>query len=298
MAGFNKASLLLLMFILAASTLLMIQPASAQTKPSVPEFTVRVINRSYDVQASATTTTDPYDGHITTTTTPGYRMVNGSIEISIKNQPFTSYYDSNGYPIKLYYHVQAKGLDSANWRFLHGEGPDSYFEASNSTYTTVSCSYSGHSFEPVQGHFVDYRADGTIDFQVEAFIGYKNVTNINPTALVARPDDLHTEFVGQTSGWSSIQTATIPDGSYTIITPTPPAASPIPASPYPSSQNPTATPSQSDAASAEFRFNFSWVAAGLFAVLAVVVVALLIAALVYARRKIRVLERKGSQKGV
>jgi 5-hydroxyisourate hydrolase-like protein (transthyretin family) len=72
--------------------------AASIPKPSVPEFTVSVTDHSYDVQTTTTTNTD-FDGRITTTTTPGYHMVNGSIELSIKNQPFTSYYDSDGYPI-------------------------------------------------------------------------------------------------------------------------------------------------------------------------------------------------------
>ena len=218
---------------ISSLSLFLDNPVSAQAtpKPSVPEFTVSVTDHSYDVQATTTTTTSPYDGHISTTTTPGYHEVNGSIQLSIKNQPFTPYYASNGYPIKLFYHFRAKGLDG-NW-FDSGEGPysDTYFEATNSTFTTVTVPYSGSFFES-NGGWANYKPDGTLDFQVEAFIGYMNVTNVNPTDLMVRPDDLRTEFVGQTSGWSNTQTATIPNASYI----------PIIASPLPTS-NPTSTPS-------------------------------------------------------
>jgi hypothetical protein len=230
----NKIFALVLIFtmVISSLSLFIAKPVSAQStpKPSIPEFTVSVTDQSYDVQTTTTTTTSPYDGHISTTTTPGYHEVNGSIELSIKNQPFTPHYGSNGYPIKLYYHVRAMGVDPENWLYSPGDGPDSYFQATNSTYTSVTFGYSGNSFE-ISGGFIGYRPDGTIDFQVEAFIGYMNVTNINPVDIVVRPDDLRTEFVGQTSGWSITQTATIPNASYTPIIPTP-----LPTS------NPTSTP--------------------------------------------------------
>jgi hypothetical protein len=98
--------------VISSLSLFIAKPVSAQStpKPSIPEFTVSVTDQSYDVQTTTTTTTSPYDGHISTTTTPGYHEINGSIELSIKNQPFTPYYGSNGYPIKLYYHVRANGV--------------------------------------------------------------------------------------------------------------------------------------------------------------------------------------------
>jgi hypothetical protein len=226
----TKTQPLLLIALLAASSLISVETASAQTtpKPSIPEFTISVIDHTYDVQTT-TTTTDPYDGHISTTTTPGYHMVNGSIEISIKNQPFTPYYASNGYPIKLFYHIRAQGFDANSWYYLPGEGSSGdYLEASNSSQTTITLIYNANCFGPGMGTLINYKADGTVDFQVEAFIGFKNVTRIG-IDLVPRPWDFLTQFVGQTSGWSNTQTATIPNGAYTPIIPTPlPTQQPTP----------------------------------------------------------------------
>ena len=61
------------------------------SKPSVPEFSVRIVAYPYDVPPETTTTIDEYTGKETTTTQPGYHVENKSIEITIKNQPFTPY---------------------------------------------------------------------------------------------------------------------------------------------------------------------------------------------------------------
>jgi hypothetical protein len=254
MREMNKA-LVLVVAVLLVSLVACVDLVAAAPKPSVPEFTVHVTDHSYDVPTTTTTTTDPYDGRITTTTSPGYHMVNGSIELSIKNQPFTSYYNSDGYPIKLYYHIRVKGLDAVNWYYSPGVNPDSYFPTTNSTYTTGTYGYSGYSFEIRWGDLIAYRADGTLDFQVEALIGYMNVTNINPTDIVTRADDLLTEYVGQTSGWSNTQTITIGEAAqaHSPIETAPttqnsPATSTAipensPASSPPLSQSPHVTPS-------------------------------------------------------
>lgn len=243
MSNHCKLATTLLIAVLMASSLIMVESASAQStpKPSVPEFTVSVTDHSYDVEPTTTTTTDPYDGQITTTTTPGYHMVNGSIEISIKNQPFTQYYNSDGFPIKLYYHIRAKGYDPVYWNYIPYLG--SYLPATNSTYTTVTLAYSNTWFQ-TGGGFNSYRPDGTLDFQVEAFIGYKNVTNIHPWNLMTRQEDLLTEYVGQTSGWSDTQTVTIPNGAYTPTTPRP--TDQTTPTPTDTLDNPTTTPSTHD----------------------------------------------------
>jgi hypothetical protein len=289
----RKFVALTLLTLLVGTCLMMANVASAQSipKPSIPEFTVTVTDHSYDVKTTTTTTTDPYDGHIFTTTAPGYHAKNGSIELSIKNQPFTPYYDSNGYPIKLYYHYRAQGLN-VNW---HDSGVgtylDAYFEATNSTYTTVTIGYGGNFFQTAGGSD-NYKADGTIDFQVEAFIGYKNVTLKSSSCVVIRQEDLRTEFVGQTSGWSSTQTATIPNGAYTPTIPNP-TNSPTPtvaATPMPC-QDSTVSPSEILTGSGSTGPKYSWLEIALVIVVASVF-AFLVAVIFVMRRKMGVLEAK------
>lgn len=75
----------------------MVKPAHAQSipTPSVPEFTVKFVNASYEVPTSYST--DPYTGQ--NVTHSSYFVENSSIELTITNQPFVSFIDNiNGAP--------------------------------------------------------------------------------------------------------------------------------------------------------------------------------------------------------
>jgi hypothetical protein len=285
---------LALIALFAASSLVLVGSVSAHSipKPSVPEFTVSVTDHSYDVQATTTTTTDPYDGQLTTQTAPSYRVITGTIELSIKNQPFTTYYDSNGYPIKLYYNIRYKGAEPANWVCS-----DFYFPATISTYTPATIEYSGSSLSISSGYIpgvpgAGFRPDGTLDIQVQAFIGYMNVTNINPADFYVRPGDLITEFVGQTGDWSDSQTATVPNGAYTLIiqNPTTPPTPTVAATPWPY-QDSTVSPSETLTGSSSTGPQYSSLEIALVLVV-VAVFAFLVAVIFVMRRKMKVLELK------
>ncbi|MCW4018240.1 MAG: hypothetical protein NWF00_06140 [Candidatus Bathyarchaeota archaeon] len=205
---------------------------AASTSPTIPEFTLRAIDNSYDV--SPTNSTDPITGQITNQ--QGYHVKNGSIVVSIRNQPFSSYYDSNSFPIKLYYQIRVKNHYDNTWHYFpeSNAGAAVYFSADNSSYTVREFRHLGNSLEYKQGSLIDYPSDGKVDFQVEAFSGYFNVTNINPTNLMVHPDDLIYNYTGQTSGWSDTQTVTIPNNSSSAATsqnPSPPNSPNITPSP-------------------------------------------------------------------
>ena len=75
MKSMGKVVCLLLILIITLSTgSLIIKPASAQSipKPSVPEFSLKYVDNSYNV--APTTTIDPYTGK--TTTIQGYHVDN------------------------------------------------------------------------------------------------------------------------------------------------------------------------------------------------------------------------------
>ena len=118
MGSIGKGFSLLLVVILAVSSLMMVESASAQSipKPSVPEFTLKYVDNSYDVPPMTTSSTDPYTGKVTFTTIPGYHVENKSVEITIKNQPFTSYLNENGSRVWLFYYVAVKG-HFENWSY-------------------------------------------------------------------------------------------------------------------------------------------------------------------------------------
>ncbi|MDR0460539.1 MAG: hypothetical protein LBH62_03750 [Nitrososphaerota archaeon] len=167
-------------------------------KPSVPQFTVELVDGSYDVPSSSTTTIDQYTGEKTTTTTPGYHVENKTIEITIKNQPFTPYTGTNGITYYLYYSVQSKGRFGEDWQNW-------------GSTVQIKNSYGGGflpSSEYLQGSIVSGSANGytngaQVDFRVEAIIGHY---------VPDSPDHMFPQFwfeTDESSGWSSVQTITI-----------------------------------------------------------------------------------------
>jgi hypothetical protein len=95
MNSLNKFLALSLVFLTLSSLMMLtVAPVSAQAgyKPSVPQInSIKFVDSSYDVPPSSTTTVDQYTGKETTTTKPGYHVEQTSIEVTIKNQPFTPY---------------------------------------------------------------------------------------------------------------------------------------------------------------------------------------------------------------
>lgn len=176
-------------------------------KPSPPEFTVELTNSSYDVPT--TYSIDPYTGK--NVTHAGYHVESRNITVTIKNQPFQSYYyTADNWSINLMYDIRIKGHYSETWSELY-RASDGYQLASDSTYTVIS--FQGN-YSPENGMdftsetiMTTFPSGGQIDFQVEAMIGYVHrVYNPNATSQL----DLYPYvFTGETSGWSETQTITI-----------------------------------------------------------------------------------------
>lgn len=159
------------------------------TKPSVPEFTVKIANHSYDVPT--TYSIDPYTGE--TITHHGYHVENKSIEVRIKNQPFNRYsiMDSDGTyrTINLHYNIWVKGHFAENWNQVYSYS-DGLPTQAPGEYTVFSLP-------------MTYPSGSQVDFKVEAIAGY-----------VHRPIDPASgwptwAFTGEES-WSNTQTITIP----------------------------------------------------------------------------------------
>jgi hypothetical protein len=108
----RKNVALLFILILTVSGLIMVRPAYSAIKPSVPEFTLEVVHSSDDHPAIYSI--DPYTGENMTIVQARVDYIT-EIVITIKNQPFTPYKDSNGNWIELYYNVQSKGHFSDSW---------------------------------------------------------------------------------------------------------------------------------------------------------------------------------------
>jgi hypothetical protein len=207
-SGFSLALLL----VLAASNIAIIQGASSASTPAVPEFTAKYVDASYDVPT--THSVDPYTGE--DVTHQGYHVKNRTIQVTIKNVPFTAY-ESGGQKIGYFLNIRVKGSYANDW--LNVYNPDNgYLMQSNSSYTTVSFSLDDNYF-PFWNNIL---GGGTVDIQVQALVGsFHRVSNASATdPLSMFPWILD----GQTGEWSSTQTVTVPSGDATAEPTATPAA--------------------------------------------------------------------------
>jgi hypothetical protein len=207
----GKRAVLFLIAMLAASNLLMVGSVLAQSipKPSVPEFTAQLADHSYDVPATTTTTTNPYNGEVITNTEPGYHVQNRTIDLTIENQPYPAII--NGNESFVYFNVRIKGHFGQDWTELYPYYSDSPVQSKDSEYTVISIPN-------------NYQVGDQIDIQVQAAIGYKIVTLIGhppiPNVYTRSVSFQHTS-----SDWSNTQTITIEE----IPTPSPePQSTPTP----------------------------------------------------------------------
>lgn len=174
-------------------------------KPSVPDFTLKYVDYSYDMPP--TYGIDEYTGK-TVITKSGEHVDNRTIEITIKNQAFTPFTDaSSGRAINLYYNIRCKGSFGQDWDEIFGRliwygtttNPLAIYgypsQDSTSQYTTVSYTLPWNVVE------------GQIDFQVQALKGYvERTVEESRIIFVIYNYTVH----GAESGWSTTQTITIP----------------------------------------------------------------------------------------
>jgi hypothetical protein len=215
----RKSLPFLLIISIMVSSVLMVDSAFAQSipKPSVPEFTLKLVAHPYDVPPKYEV--NPYTGK-NEMTEAGYHVENKSIEVTIKNQPFVSSLDEDGEYANLYYTVRFKGHYEDTWRYYPHDLDSNYstavatpFNASESEYTTITLGLATYLLNNVP-------AGGEVDFQVEAYIGYENRVDF---VFLHDIGHYYTFSDFERSGWSSTQTIAIP----TSGSPSPRSSSPI-----------------------------------------------------------------------
>ena len=189
MGNIGKQFWLLLVVSLAVSSLMMVKSAFAQSnsKPSIPEFTAKLISSP-----------------------PESQSVNRTIDLSIKNQPSISFYN-----IRM-------RVNDANWNFLYPNN-NSVPNQSDGEYTILSfrSGYLGVEDQYHLGYKVENLTAGDkIDFQVQAMNGsIHRVFNPNATNQLEMYPYV---FTGETSDWSNTQTITITATSISVSpSPTP-----------------------------------------------------------------------------
>jgi hypothetical protein len=182
----KKLGLLLIAFILSCGFTSILSIAQAQTKPAIPEFTVKLVDNSYDVPP--TQTTDPYTG---TVTNPGYHVEQKAIEITIKNQ---------NYPSKIMYNIRTKGHYEQEWR--------EYFTASPNFNPYPTQTTGQYTIITIPDNEKLWPDNAKVDFQVETLSGISSFKSDMYGEMTSEGRGIYV-FDGVTSGWSKTQTLTI-----------------------------------------------------------------------------------------
>lgn len=186
----HKAAMLLLM-LMVCSSISFLTISSAASALSVPDFSLRVTQETCD--HLGVYRFDSYTGKNVTVAEP-YQDVLRYLIVTIKNQQFTPYTDSNGHQIELCYSVRAKGNYTNDW---DNDNAYNFFTKQNgdSDYTIVEYNIN------------DTSLNTRIDFQVSAVAGY--YYERDTFGIINR---YVTDFsTVESSQWSGIQTITIGD---------------------------------------------------------------------------------------
>jgi hypothetical protein len=229
----QKVCALLIIVALSASILMSVLPAQAVNQPTIPEFTTKYIDNSYYVNANISVNQNTGKP---TLVKAGYQVENNSVELVIKNQPFTSHYSKNGSFVGLYYDIRYKGHLESNWHQVKEDAIGwndyilclpLYLPSSNSEYTIDSFSVRNHylsyaeqtRYENTVGNdpILNFTSGDQVDFQVMALIGYYTQFSDGITSF---GEGHHYIFTGVKSEWSNTQTITIGKNT-TAVTSTP-----------------------------------------------------------------------------
>lgn len=178
----NYLCLFLMTLLVATTSTPVIVNAQTIPKPSVPDFTLDFVDKSF-------------------TTNDGVYYDSKTIQVTIENQPSLNH--------SLFYNVRYR-INGGNWMDIYTMD-DAYPPQSDSDYTSISV------YLHPQGNATIVPADSIVDVQVEAMIGYiHREYNPNHTSQL---DMYPYVFTGEKSGWSSTQTLNI--GESSTITPSP-----------------------------------------------------------------------------
>lgn len=133
---------MLLVLLIAISVAVSAGSALAQStsKPSIPQFTLKLVSQPYDVPT--TYTIDPNTNE--TITNQGYSVENYSMEVWIKNQPSQN---------TLFYNVRVKDPNSDYWQeeyHYSQDSPGNCPPQSTSEYTILSYSVNWYPAIDVQ----------------------------------------------------------------------------------------------------------------------------------------------------
>ena len=194
-----------LIFCLFCGLVLVVVPivAFSQTEATVIEFDLVFIDNSYDVPEKTESHTNSYTNETTTTTIPGYRVENKTIEVTIKNEGAS------------YYNFRFKAHNENEWNYYPKDPTSAHkyntynsysnsppYEASNSSYTVITLP---------SGHFQNVQVGDEVDVQVQALFGDYETFIYGFSAPGGATYDFI--FQGTVSDWSNTQTVTFEENA-------------------------------------------------------------------------------------
>jgi hypothetical protein len=245
----SKSLIALLLIFLALASVSLVVPAKAQSipVPSVPQFTVYLVNHPYDVPSTSPTyTTDPYTGEQKqlTTGSTGYHADNVTIELWIRNQQ--SSYSNGTTTFTPYYDVRTKGHYEQVWTELDKPFKAQYSVNSNQTRSYIQGYYPTQpnsrytvltfsSTVPAAYYSTDivtYPPNATVDFQVSTIIGHESpLIAYESHITIAVPYKTTGVAIDAQCDWSETQSITISNNSVlasTLQNPSISTATPVP----------------------------------------------------------------------
>ncbi len=215
----TSAILSSLLFIIVLLFLPLNVSAASIYKPSTPEFTLEIVDNSYDVPP--TYKTDEFTGK-TVVDSPGYHVDNLQLQVTIKNQALKYNAAEKGY--HLYYNIRTKGHFGETWR----EHYPVYESYKSVDYTNITYGqYISERAPQSEGEYTvaalglnDYAIDAQIDVQVQALIGHDSTKFYNEHPLAPYPIGGYKPAVAydSESPWSNTQTISMLDAFFNTTT--------------------------------------------------------------------------------
>jgi hypothetical protein len=198
MGNISNSFSLLLLVIIAASSLTVVENASGQSKPAIPEFAVQLVEKVID--EAPTYTVDPYSGE-TIIKTDGYHTSYWVVDIKIKNST-----------PDIFYNYRIKGHFGTVWSVCplieHGEGVWTTRESSpfDLTVTPTYAKATSSEYTEVKVEMPNLRVGDQIDVQVQAISG----------TIENAPNGGYIILTGRGSDWANTQTLTVPGASVSV----------------------------------------------------------------------------------
>jgi hypothetical protein len=201
--------ILIMVFLVSNMAMVAVCAETPAVKPSVPEFTLEVVDFSYDVPPH--NETDHYTGEVRTI--PGYHVENKTIKLSVKNQPTN--FTVGGVTYQTYYmikkapHFYTDWIQTGSTKTLQ-ENPEGSFAE-----YIKDCPRQSDSEYTVFYYSDDWEPNAQIDFQVQALRGHDSQA-WSPPCIPPIGGYWGAEYypaiaLDESSGWSDVQTATIPE---------------------------------------------------------------------------------------